>query len=280
MDPLNALILLVAGACGGFIAGLAGVGGGIVFAPVLFYFFQATGTAPAVLAPMTVGTSLLCTLAASSVSAWQHSRRTAVNWAIALRVGTLSAVALYVVVAFVTTKPWYDRFAFQLVFGGLLLVVAVRMFVDRRPDARRTAPAPLRAGQPSLLTLGGIGSAAGTIAGLAGVGGGIIMVPAYHQILRLPMRTSVGTSSGAIVVISLIGVAGYVVSGWSKVPTLGTFGFVDVSHGLLLALAAVPAARIGAGTAHRIPRSVLRIAFAAIAGLVACRMLFTALAHF
>ncbi|MGA7304237.1 MAG: sulfite exporter TauE/SafE family protein [Rhodothermales bacterium] len=276
MDPLNAFILLAAGVGGGFIAGLVGVGGGIVFAPVLFYFFQSTGMAPEVIAPMTVGTSLLCTLTASSMSAWQHHLKMSVLWSVAVRVGLLSAAALFLIVAFVTTQSWYDRFAFQLVFGALLLVVSIRMFTQNKRAGSDAEGPDVARRRFSLLALGGIGSAAGTIAALAGVGGGIIMVPAYNQILRLPMRLSVGTSSGSIVLISIIGVVGYAVAGWTDGQAQTALGYVDLVHGLVLALPAIPGAQLGARVAHLVPRRLLQMAFALLAGLVAARMLITA----
>jgi uncharacterized membrane protein YfcA len=270
-------ILTTAGLGGGLIAGLVGVGGGIVFAPVLFFFFQATGVPANIVAPMTIGTSLLCTLLASSMSAYQHHNKQSVVWPVALRVGATSTVALYVVVAFVTTESWYDRDAFQLVFGLVLAVVAIRMIFNRAQGQTNTDVAS-NGRAYSALSVSGIGSAAGFVAGLAGVGGGIVMVPAYHGVLRLSMRESIGTSSGAIVLISLAGVAGYVIAGWTTVSVPGAIGYVDATNGVLLALPGLLGARLGAHLAHRIPRTLLRIAFATLALGVALRLLYTGVA--
>lgn len=277
MDPIHVAILVVAGLCGGFIAGLVGVGGGIVFAPILLFYFQATGADPATVAPLTIGTSLLCTLMASSISARQHHLNGAVRWDVSLRVGLLSAAALYAIVEAVTTQDWYDRFAFQLVFGALLLLVSAQMTFSKNGDDGPGSQANSEGSPTSWLQLGGIGSAAGAIAALAGVGGGVLMVPAYHQILRLPIQISVGTSSASIVVISTVGVLTYALTGWSEVEGILTLGYVDVIHGLLLAVPAIPGARAGARLAHRIPRRGLRISFAVIAAVVAGRMLVSAI---
>ena len=276
MDPLHVVILLFSGLTGGFVAGLVGVGGGIVFAPVLFFFFQATGVAPEFLAPMTVGTSLLCTLTASAMSGWQHHLKRSVRWDISIRVGFLSAAALYLVVSFVTTEPWYDRFAFQLVFGLLLLIVAIRMFFENGSGSDENVEGAAVSEHPSTVILGAIGSAAGTVAALAGVGGGVVMVPAFHQILRLPMRVSVGTSSGAIILISTIGVTVYAISGWSEVTGPWMLGYVDIAGGTILGVPGILGARIGARLAHHLPRKALRGAFAVIALVVAGRMIVAA----
>jgi len=276
LDAGQLLLLTGAGLVGGVIAGLAGVGGGIVFAPVLFFFLQSTGIPADLLAPMTIATSLLCTLLASSMSALQHSRRRVVSWKIAIQVGALSAVAMYLILTAVTTKPWYDRSAFQGVFGGLLVVVAIRMWYGREDDDVGSLPAGTV--RPGIGTFAGIGSAAGAIAGLAGVGGGIIMVPAFRQLLKMSMRDAIGTSSGAIVVISFIGLLGYIVAGHGIVDMPGALGYVNSFAGLAVAVPGIVGARIGAMLAHRLQKRFLQIFFAAFAALVAVKMLFDAVA--
>ena len=272
MDLAYVLILVAAGACGGFVAGLVGVGGGIIFAPVLFFFFQSTGIPDTVIAPLTIGTSLFCTTVASSMSAWQHHRKEAVIWPVALRVGLLSFVVLYFVIRFITTRSWYDDRVFEVVFAMVLLLVSVRMVLvtEGRSATDPVGQPPNRRPSPALLA--GIGSAAGAIAASAGVGGGVVLVPAYHHILRLGMPKSVATSSGTIIFISGLGVLTYALS--PAATTLEwTVGYVVFSHGLLLAAPAVVTARLGAIAAHRVDRLTLQRIFAFFAIVVAIKLL-------
>ncbi len=277
MDIVDVLILLGSGVLGGFIAGLVGVGGGIIFAPVLFLYFQAAEVPDAILAPLTIGTSLFCTTIASAISAWQHNRKDAVDWPIALRVGFLSVAVLFLIIQLVTTQPWYDQRAFELVFGTLLLAIGVRMALGIRSDNTDAGDTPSE-NTPSektrsFLVLAGIGSVAGGIAGSAGVGGGVILVPSYHQILRKPMPTAIGTSSATIILISGFGVVIYALSGTGVTTGSFVFGFVDVGHGLLLASPSLLTGWLGALAAHRIDTRLLQIGFALFACLVALRML-------
>lgn len=272
-------MLVAAGAAGGLVAGIVGVGGGIIFAPVLFYYFQMIGLAPDLLTPTTVGTSLLCTTTASIAATWRHHANGSVDWNIAVKVGFASAAALFVVVRFVTTQPWYDKQLFQLAFGTLLLIVALKMafFAKTSTEAATSRHAAAETdydsaeqnyGQGLLIA---IGSAAGSIAAAVGVGGGIVMVPAFHQLLGLPMKRSIGTSSGAIILISMVGVVIYVIAGWG---TGGSnSGYVSFVHGLILALPAAVTAGMGANIAHRANRTMLRRGFAIFAAAVAIRML-------
>src|SRR5690554_2133995 len=105
MDPLGYLLLVAAGLAAGFIAGLIGVGGGIIFAPVLFFYYQAIGVDPAVVTQLTIGSSLLCTLIAALMSTWVQHRKGAIVPRVALQVGVFSAVAVILMTRFVTTQP-------------------------------------------------------------------------------------------------------------------------------------------------------------------------------
>ena len=105
---------------------------------------------------------------------------------------------------------------------------------------------------------------------------GIVLVPAYHRLLHLPIHRAVGTSSATIVLISAAGMASYAALGWRADVPATALGYVD-ARALLLALPALGTARLGVWTAHRLPTRPLRLLFAALAAFVALRMLYGAL---
>ncbi len=272
MQPAYLLLLLGIGLLGGFLAGLVGIGGGLVFAPVLFFYFQAIGVPALVVTPLTLGTSLFCTLLASLSSAWFQYQRQAVVPAVALGAGLFSALAITFTTRYVTTQPWYNGTAFRLVFGLVLTAVALRML---RGEGRNPGTTPtFRLRWP---VLAGAGTVAGAVAAAAGVGGGIVLVPLYHRLLGLPMHRAVGTSSATIVLISLTGILSYALSSPAAPPGMPTLGHVDVLHGLLLAVPAIVSARFGVQTAHRLRTVWLRRIFAVLALFIAGRLLLQAL---
>jgi len=120
----------------------------------------------------------------------------------------------------------------------------------------------------------GTGTAAGTVAAAVGVGGGVVLVPAYHRWLRLPMHRAVGTSSATIVLISTLSTIAYVLLGVGVAGRPGfAVGYVDVGTGLLLAGPAVVGAQGGAALAHRFETRWLRWSFALLAVAVAGRLI-------
>ena len=270
MDVVHLVLLVAAGLSGGFVAGLFGVGGGIVFAPVLFFYYQQIGVSPEALAPLTIGSSLFCTMITAAASAWVQYGKKAVVSRVAVIVGLFSAAIVLLMTRWITTRPWYDGQAFQIVFSIVLLALVVRMVVRFESEPEKDVFDPQRLGGG---TLAGTGTAAGAIASAAGVGGGVVLVPAYNHFLRLPMHIATGTSSATIVFISLAGILAY---GWlgqeANTPEL-TLGYVDAIRGLFLAVPATFTARLGVRTAHRLNQRMLQLLFAALAGIVALRLL-------
>ena len=111
----------------------------------------------------------------------------------------------------------------------------------------------------------------------SGVGGGVVLVPAYHRWLRLPMRAAVGTSSATIVLISGGSIIAYALLGLGVAGRpAAALGYVDVGTGLLLAGPAVLGAQGGAALAHRFETRWLRWGFALVAVVVTGRLVWGA----
>lgn len=273
MEPLHIVILVAAGLGGGFIAGLLGVGGGIIFSPVLLFFYQAVGVADEVIVPMTAGSSLFCTLVAAASGTVSQAKLGMVRGRIVWIAGVFAALAVTAVTVFVTTQPWYDQTVFGVVLAVVLLLAVARMLraktgadLDARGEADRV-PVPLLA-----LT----GAGAGAVASAAGVGGGIVMVPVYNQFLRLRLKAASATSMATIVLISLSGVVVYALRGLGADTPPTAVGYVDVGRAIWLAVPALLTARFGVQVAARVNTKVIRWAFAALATAVAVRLLWRA----
>ena len=267
------LVLILVGAVGGFVAGLVGVGGGVIFGPALFFAFEAAGIDDPVLTPLTLGSSLLCTFAASASGTVGQLRAGSVDRRTALVSGAFAAVAVVVAGRFVATQPWYDKNAFQVLLAALLAAVVVRMLSQReRTETLSAADARRGAG-----ALAGIGGAAGALASLAGIGGGVVLVPLFNGVVRLPMKVASGTSTAAITIITAVGVATYVVLGLGQPVPDGSLGYVDWRGAAALAVPAVVTARLGVATAHRVDVRAIRLSFAAVAAVVAARLVWNVL---
>lgn len=263
------VILLIVGAVAGLIAGLFGLGGGILFAPVLLFLFQSAGVPDPVL--WTVGTSLLCNFAAAASSTLKHVQMGNSFLREGLLTGLFGVGGTFIG-RFVATSDGYSEREFVLFFS-LILVSSVCHFLRNSRPRHRNAPdtsTPMRWYQFVLL-----GLSSGMLATLAGVGGGLIMVPAMTIILAFGFRKTVSISSLAIVIITF--------SGWLQLALLQPdstgysgfhFGFVDVGLAIPLILGSFYAARRGVRLLSVIPLRSLEIAFSVLLIFVAGRLLY------
>jgi uncharacterized membrane protein YfcA len=264
------LVLLLVGALGGFMAGLIGIGGGVILGPALFFVFQAAGVQDPVLTPLTLGSSLLCTFAASASGAVAQQKAGAIDWRTAGVAGGLAAGIGVVAAISISTQPWYDKQVFQVVLGAVLLVVVARMLTKRASSDNSLSTEGAQRGWGRLAATG---SAAGALASLAGVGGGVILVPAFHALIRLPLKVAAGTSTAAIVLITGALTITYVVLGLDAPVPDGAFGYVGWQASLALALPAIVTARLGVSAAHTLDVRIIRYVFAALAAFIAVRLL-------
>ncbi len=256
-DPVVLVLLAAGGLLGGFLGGLTGLGGGVVFAPVLLAALRWMGVPEADLVPLVTGTSLFATLLSVASSARAQALRGAVEWRIAIATGLVATASLWATKALVTGQPGYTPRVFEVVFAAILVVTALRMFLagDEAPEG------PPRADGPRLAL---VGLAAGALSAAGGVGGGGVLVPAFNRWLRLPLRTASGTSNATIVLSSMAGGVAFLLTPAPGVRVPGTVGSVSFVLGLALALPAVFGARGGVALAHRLPLPVLRRVFATV----------------
>ena len=254
---------LALGAVAGTMAGLFGVGGGLIIVPALVFAFGLLGVSPEVAMHLAVGTSLATIVVTGASSAWGHYRKGSIHrdWFMALLPGLLLGAVAGVFVAGALSGG-----VLGTLFGVFVLLVAGRMVLDRGP--RPGSMAPGRAG------MGLAGVIIGGVSALFGIGGGTLSVPWLIR-CGAEMTRAVGTSAACGIPIALLGAATFMVVGWGN-PQLpaGATGFVMWPAFFGIVLASVPFARLGVRLAHRLPARVLKLAFAALLTLVGLRFLF------
>lgn len=263
------LALVGGGLLGGFIAGLIGLGGGVIFAPVLLFLFQRAGVPEDVAVVSAVATSLFGVCLASIVSARTHYTKGSMRPRVSALVGAITVVSFYAAKEFITTQPWFTPTVFQAAFGVLLLVVAWRMSRPK-PELPETTERSVGEVIPQLV---GTGLSTGVISASLGIGGGMVLVPAFSRFLKYPIRRAVGTSSGAIVITAFAGVLIYSLADAPGMNLPGSVGYVNFLFGVCLAGPALITAQLGARVAHAMNTLWLKRTFAVIAVLIGLRMM-------
>ena len=259
-----AAALAVTGLVAGVMAGLLGVGGGIVIVPVLYHLFTLLGIDESVRMHVTVGTSLATIIPTSIMSSRAHRRKGSLNMDLirALMPGVVVGVALGSI-----ASRFLDGSVLTAVFAAMALLVALNMAFKR--DGFAVADGlPGRAG--TALLGGGIGG----VSTLMGIGGGTLSVPLLNA-LKVPMHTAVGTGAMLGMVISIPGALAFVVNGLDVPmrPPL-CLGYVNLLGFALIVPATLMTTGWGATLAHRIDARRLRQVFAAFLALTSLRMFY------
>lgn len=265
---MELLILLVLGIVAGIVAGLFGLGGGILFTPILFVIFSDAGIENPVV--LTIGSSLFCTFVASLASSVRQYQQQNFYWADGIKVGLLGALGV-TLGKMVITSPYYSQKEFVVFFSLLLMYVAFMFYRrgNRKSRQIENDNSPMRWNQ-SIIT-GGLG---GFVAALAGIGGGGVMVPLMNLLYKKKFVRAVSTSSLAIVIISLSAFIQLGMSG-SQVQALTAYhwGYVDFGAALPLAIGGLLGGFAGALINLKINRRYLQYAFAVLAIGMAVKLL-------
>jgi uncharacterized membrane protein YfcA len=246
----------------GFLAGLLGIGGGMVMVPMLVFVFTAKGFPVGHMMHLALATAL-ATIAFTSLSSVRaHHRHGGVDWAVArtMAPGILAgSLAAALAAGFIPTRP------LAIFFTGFMFYAAAQMFVEIKPRAGRQLPG--RAG------LFAAGAGIGAISSVLAAGGAFLSIP-FLAWCNLPLKRAIGTAAANGFPIAVAGTAGYVLQG-SRVPDLPqwSLGYVYLPALLLIVAASMPMAPFGARLAHRLPVKRLRVVFALMLFALGLRML-------
>ncbi|MBZ2167181.1 MULTISPECIES: sulfite exporter TauE/SafE family protein [Marinobacter] len=253
---------LALGALAGTLAGLFGIGGGLIIVPVLIFSFGIQGVSPEVAAHLAVGTSLATIVFTSISSVRSHHSRGAVRWDVfrPMAVGIVIGAILGAWTASLLSGP-----VLEMVIGVFVILVAIKMLLGAEPKPGRDVP-----GNAGLATAGG---GIGWASAIFGIGGGTLTVP-FLNWCNVRMQSAVGTSAACGLPIAVAGALSNIGTGWNNaaLPEY-SLGFIYLPAMLGIIATSVLFAKVGASLAHRLDAMLLKRIFAVFLLLVGLRFL-------
>ncbi|MBX3609802.1 MAG: sulfite exporter TauE/SafE family protein [Hydrogenophaga sp.] len=267
LEPLLIAELALLGLGTGFLAGLLGIGGGMLMVPFITFILSNRGVAGDLAVKMAIATSMATIIFTSISSVRAHHKRGAVRWDIVKRLapGIVTGAAVASLGVFALLKgAWLALF-----FAAFVGFSATQMLLDKKPTATRTLPGT--AGQF------GAGGVIGFLSGLVGAGGGFVSVP-FMTWCNVPIHNAVATSAALGFPIALANAVGYVISGQSaqNLPD-GAIGYIYLPALVVIASVSVLMAPVGVKAAHALPVKLLKRVFACILYMLAAYMLWRGL---
>ncbi len=261
---------LIAGAFAGILAGLFGIGGGMIIVPALIYIFKAQGIPEATLTHIGIGTSLATIIVTSISSLRAHNSRGAVNWNVWKRMAP-GLVAGSLIGAGIASVIQGNSLQALIGIGAFLVGLKILFMKNKALEENDLSKLP----SPAVQT--GLGGCIGIVSAIFGIGGGTLTVPILSY-CGLKIKNAVGTSAACGLPIASAGAVGFFVFGQFIDPNIketlpnGVLGFVHVYAFLCVSLASFFTARIGAKLAHKLPATTLKKAFAVLLLIVGVKL--------
>ncbi len=256
------LFYMALGAFAGTLAGLLGVGGGLIIVPSVAWVLHLQGVSDQVIMHLAVGTSLATIVVTSLSSVRAHHRHGAVSWPVfkSLTPGIVIGALVGATVADALPSD-----TLRIVFGVFVLSVSAQMIFAGPPAPHRGLP-----GTPGMLGAGGV---IGALSAIVGIGGGSLTVP-FLTWCNISIRHAVATSAACGLPIAVAGAVGFVLNGLDN-PQLPAWslGYVYGPALLGIALVSMLFAPLGAKLAHTLPTGLLKKIFAGFLAIVGVKML-------
>jgi uncharacterized membrane protein YfcA len=257
------LTYLGIGSVAGVLAGLLGIGGGLVIVPMLIFCLTRENIPAEYIMHVALGTSMASIIFTSASSFWAHHKRGAVHWDVVRRlvVGIFVGTFLGTCVAARLSTDFLKGF-----FILFLYYVAIQMLTDKQTKPSRSLP--------GTWGMFGVGNVIGAVSSLVGIGGGTLSVP-FMIWCNIPVRHAIGTSAAIGFPIAIAGTIGYIYNGLnvSGLPA-GFLGYISLPALAGFVSASIFTAPIGVRLAHWLPVPRLKRIFAGLLVIVATRILY------
>ncbi|MFV1983249.1 MAG: sulfite exporter TauE/SafE family protein [Thiohalomonadales bacterium] len=255
------LIYIVVGAIAGIIAGLLGVGGGLIIVPALTFIFVQNSFNNTIIVHLAIGTSLATIIFTSISSIRAHHLHGAIQWFIVKQL-----VPGIVVGAILGAKiaDYLPTNTLKTIFAVFELLVAIQMALQLLPKNHQRIP--------SVMGLWGVGTVIGSVSSIIGIGGGTLTVP-FLLWCRVSMRKAIATSSACGLPIAIAGSFGFLIVGLNnqELPDYST-GYIYWPAFFGITVASVLTAPIGAKLAHKLPVVMLQKMFSLLLLFLAVKM--------
>ncbi|QIL89957.1 sulfite exporter TauE/SafE family protein [Microbulbifer harenosus] len=261
------LLYLLVGMAAGTIAGLFGVGGGLIIVPALVLMFTAQGIAPEILTHMAVGTSLATIIITSISSIRTHHGKRAVDWKIVALMAPGILVGSWIGGV---TADWLSGAWLQFLIGLFAVGIALKMWLDGLRKAELPTDGSRLPGKAGLTV---VGAFIGWASAIFGIGGGSLTVPFLSR-CHIVMQRAVATSAACGLPIAVAGALSFAVQGWSN-PQLPQWssGYIYWPAFFGIVLASTWFARLGAKLAHRLSPQLLKNCFAGLLFVIGVRFI-------
>ena len=257
-------VMAVSAVIVGFMAGLFGIGGGLIMVPVLFYLFSFAGIDQAFVMHLAIGTSFSVIIPTSIISTMTHMKFKAVDFNIVKTFGVFVVLGVILGTIFAVSLKTSSLILF---FSIMTMLFAIYFLITKEkmnPLMRKV----------NLIYKVICGFLSGFLSAPMGIGGGVFNVPIF-KMLGYPINVAIGSSAAIGFLISLIGAIGFAVSGsYLNIDVPFSLGFINIPTFLIFVPITAFMAKIGAKTVHKVDKGVLGKLFGIYLFIISCKLFY------
>jgi uncharacterized membrane protein YfcA len=272
----NIILLFFGGCLGGFLAGLLGVGGGLIYIPLIgLLLSQQHDILSDDIVKFTLANSFGLVFLSGVSGIYRQIKLNVYSFKNSLTIGIPGAIAATSMSYFIQNGNWYQKDKFQIVFLFFLLISIANMIFGKKNEPSNTHALS----NSNVLIRIFVGLFAGIVVSLSGLGGGIVMVPLFRWLLKKPIHEATSLSLSIIPLISIIPIVQYLTA--PNVPQLTQYGYQFPQFGFLvwpyfvpMAIGVIFFSSFGQKTAPKVSVFWLRVIFAFLSTIILVKTIY------
>lgn len=270
-EYLDLIILVIAGALGGFLSGLLGIGGGVIFIPFLDYFFYKLGYYDNELVRVILANSLFIIIFTGLISSYKHYKLNNFHPKAIIYTVIPAIISSSVFTYLVKKYEFYDEKVFSIVFISLMIYIFIKMVNVKKKDEEQIIEAT--EGKPT--KFGIVGFLTGLVSAMSGLGGGAVMIPMFTRYMKLSIKVANSISVGTMPLFVLpIAIVYFNYKPEIETDSIWQFGYMNFAITLPMVLGVIFLAPLGVKTSQKVSERTLSIIFAIVVLVNIIKMVF------
>jgi uncharacterized protein len=285
---MEILLLFILGCFGGFLFGMVGIGGNVLYIPIFSYFLTQIGFHDEELSRAIIANALLILVFTGTAVSWQQFKVGNFFLKEIVLTASTGVTAAFLISYLIKTGNWYDKKTFDLVFTGLLFFTLFRLFTSKKREKTNENSINIKGNfdnlPPSVFSrfLGEktpfllVGVITGSLTAFSGLGGSIIMIPLFTEFVGLTMKKAHSISTGVVPLLALT-ISMFYFFGKPTLTSLPLtqFGYLNFGMAAPVIVGSMLTSPFGVKAAHKVKPRTQKLVFATIVGVVLFKMIFT-----
>jgi uncharacterized protein len=282
---MEILLLFTVGCIGGFLFGMVGIGGNVLYIPIFSFLLTQIGFHDDELSRAIIANALFILVFTGTAVSWKQFKVGNFFLREILLTASTGMTTAFGVCLLIKSGTWYDKKTFDLVFTSLLIITLLRLFTSKtkenvselKGNSEKEDPSVFLEKKPKMvLPFLLVGIVTGSLTAFSGLGGSIVMIPLFTEFAGLTMKKAHSISVGVVPLMALT-IATFYFFGTPKLITtpLSQFGYLNFSIVAPVIVGSMITAPFGVQAAHKVKPRTQKLVFATIVCVVLCKMLLT-----